>query len=174
MAETKNPMQEIRLEKVVLNIGIGANEQLFPNAKALLKKLTGKEAIGTRSKRRDPSLNLTKGKIIGAMVTLRGKDAVELLKRALDANNNVIKGSAVTDNTLNFGINEYIDFSGVKYDAKIGMLGMNVNALFGRKGKRVEVRKRKRSSSDKKHSTVTKEEILDYLAKNFNAGVKTE
>ncbi|MFP3279363.1 MAG: hypothetical protein RXP92_03585, partial [Candidatus Micrarchaeota archaeon] len=71
----------------------------------------------------------------------------------------------VKDNSVSFGIKEYIDFSGIKYDPKIGMFGMNVNAVFTRNGKRVSTRRRKRSKQGKEHATVKREEIIDYLTK---------
>ncbi len=71
MAEVKNPMQDIVLEKLVINIGIGGNEQMLQNAKGLIKKLTGKDAVATVAKKRDPTLGLREGQVIGAMVTLK-------------------------------------------------------------------------------------------------------
>jgi large subunit ribosomal protein L5 len=112
--------------------------------------------------------------VIGAMVTLRKSDAFEMLRRALDANNNVINDRSITDNTLSFGIKEYIDFTGVKYDSKIGMLGMNINAQFGRKGRRVETRRIKRSKRSKGHARVNRDEIIAYITKNFGAKVTNE
>ncbi len=163
-----SPMREIRLDKVVVNIGLGDNENLYTNAKTLLKKLTGKEAVPTRSKRREPELKIRKGQVIGVMVTLRGKDAQSFLGRALDANNNTVPEGAVANNSLNFGIHEYIYFSGVKYDPKIGMLGMNVNASFGRKGKRVELRKIKAGSIDLKHRNIGPEDLRSFVSEKFS------
>ncbi len=174
MADTKNPMQEIVLEKLVINIGIGDKEQLLQNAKALIKKLTGKEAVAALAKKRDPTLGLRKGQAIGAVVTLRKGAAADMLKRALDANNNLLSESSVGENSLSFGIREYIDFTGVKYDPKIGMLGMNVNASFTRRGKRVETRKRIRGKMDRAHRTVKREEILAYLERNYGAKLRAE
>ncbi|MGC9099292.1 MAG: 50S ribosomal protein L5 [Candidatus Micrarchaeia archaeon] len=165
-----NPNRDIVLEKVVINIGIGQNEQLYDNAKALLKKLTGHEAAPAKAKSRDPSLKIRKGQIIGVVVTLRKGDALSMLERAIDAVG-TIKESSIRDNTLNFGIKEYIDFSGVKYDPKIGMFGMNINAVFARRGKRVEERKRKRSKASKEHMTVKKEEIKEYLKNKFGKDI---
>ncbi len=162
-------MQNIRIDKVVVNIGIGSNENMLPNAKALLKKLTNHDAATRAAKKRDPTLHLRKGQIIAAVVTLRGKEANELLKKTLDANNNVLKPNAVMKNSLSFGVKEYIDISGVKYDPKIGMLGMNVNASFSRPGKRVERRKRKRASIPQRHNIISADEITAYMAKNFDA-----
>ncbi len=160
-------MRQIFLDKVVINIGVGQNENLVENAKALIKKLTNHNAGTTVSKRRDPELKLRKGQEIGAVSTLRKKEAYDFLKRALDANSNIITKTAVAGNSLNFGIKEYIYFTGVKYDPKIGILGMNVNAAFARKGARVAHRKRKAGTPDKRHSWITKEEIMQYLQKNF-------
>ncbi len=162
-----NPMQQIFLDKVVINIGVGQNENLVENAKALIKKLTDHNAGTTVSKRRDPELKLRKGQLIGAVSTLRKKEAYDFLKRALDANSNTLTKGAVAGNSLNFGIKEYIYFTGVKYDPKIGILGMNVNAAFARKGARVAKRRRKSGIPGRKHSKITKEEIMHYLEGNF-------
>lgn len=167
-------MTEISLDKVVLNIGIGSNENNLPNAKILLKKLTGMEAAPTLSKRRDPSLKVRKGQIIGAKVSMRGEPARAMLAKLLEANENTIRAQSLTVNSFNFGIKEYIDISGVKYDSKIGMMGFHVNASFARKGKRVQERKKARAKIGKKHNTVTKDEILNYLKKNFNVKVMEE
>jgi large subunit ribosomal protein L5 len=170
--EDKNNMRLIYLDKVVINIGTGSgSEDTADNAKALIKKLTDHEAGYAFSKRRDPELKLRQGQKIGALATLRKEDAYSLLKRALDANNNVIGERAISKNSLNFGVKEYIYFAGVKYDPKIGILGMNINAAFARKGKRVESRKRKRNRVSKKHRDISREEILQYLEKNFNVKI---
>ena len=170
MAE--NPMQQVFLEKVVINIGIGQNDNLVENAKALIKKLTNHNAGTAVSKRRDPELKLRKGQAIGAVSTLRKQEAFDLLKRALDANNNVLGKNAIANNSVNFGVKEYIYFTGVKYDPKIGILGMNINAAFRRKGARTGLRKRKSGTPGKKHSRITREEILKYLESNFKVTVQ--
>lgn len=161
-------MRSIYLDKVVINIGTGsASEDAADNARALIKKLTNHDAGYAFSKRRDPELKLRQGQKIGAVATLRKEDAYDLLKRALDANNNQLGENAISRNSVNFGVKEYIYFAGVKYDPKIGILGMNINAAFARKGKRVETRKRKRSNVSIKHRDISRDEIVGYLEKNF-------
>ncbi|MGC8623203.1 MAG: 50S ribosomal protein L5 [Candidatus Micrarchaeia archaeon] len=167
-------MDDIYIDKVVVNIGIGQTEQQFQNAKMLIKLLTGREATQSKARKRDPSIGVKKGQVIGAMVTLRKKAAYDMLAKALDASNNIINERKINNNTLSFGIKEYIDFAGVKYDPKIGMLGMNIHAHFARKGLRVERRKRARSRCGEKHKTVEKQEIIDYLAKNFKTQTISE
>ena len=166
-----NVMRGIFIDKVVLNIGIGANEEMFNNAKALLEKLTNRQPIKTVSKRRVPELKLRKGQVIGAMVTLRNSEAQEILKRAIEANDGLLKSSSIANNSLSFGVKEYIYFSGVKYDPKIGMLGLNVNASFTRKGRRIEIRKRKRSRAGTKHRRIADDDIAKYLESKFGAKV---
>lgn len=170
----ENPMTGIYIDKVVLNIGIGPNEAMLQNAKMLLEKLTGHQPVPTLSKRRVPELKLRKGQIIGAMVTLRNKEAMEMLRRAIDANDGMLKSSSIANNSLSFGIKEYIYFSGVKYDPRIGMLGLNVNASFTRKGRRVESRRRKRSRSGIWHRKISNEDIASYIGSNFGAKVGEE
>lgn len=166
-----NPMREIQLEKVVLNMGIGSDENQLPNAKALLQKLTGHTPVATYARKRAPEFKIRKGQAIGAMVTLRKGEAREMLRRALDAIDNAVKESAVANNTLSFGVSEYIYFSGIKYDPKIGMFGLNVNASFVRRGRRVEQRRRKASGVGPSHRGIGREEIEQYLDKNFEAKV---
>ncbi len=170
MAES-NPMQQIFIDKVVLNIGIGSNENLYQNAKMLLEKLTSHQPVQTLSKRRVPELKIRRGQVIGAMVTLRNEEAYEMLRRAIEANDDMLKNSSISNNSLSFGVKEYIYFSGVKYDPKIGMLGLNVNASFTRKGRRIETRKRKQSKSGLKHKRIPDAEIAKYLESKYNAKI---
>ena len=174
MENQKNPMQQIYLEKVVLNMGIGSSEDKLDSAKQLLKKLTGHEASYTTSKRRLPEFGIRKGQTIGAVVTLRKEEAAQFLKKALEANDNIIRPAGIAGNSVNFGVKEYIEFSGVKYDPKIGMLGLNINASFARKGRRVERRKIKKASAAAAHKNIGKDELISYLEKSFKVKVTEE
>ncbi len=173
MAEA-NPMQSIFIDKVVLNIGIGSNEDMYQNAKLLLEKLTAHKPIQSVSKKRLPEFKIRKGQVIGAMVTLRNKDATDMLRRAIDANDKVLKYSSISNNSLSFGVKEYIYFSGVKYVHKIGMLGLNLNASFTRKGRRVEMRRRKETKAGTKHKKISNDDIASYLEKAFGATINRE
>jgi large subunit ribosomal protein L5 len=168
MEEKQNPMSGISINKVVINIGVGADDKTQPNAKRLLNLICGKEAADSMSKKRNPAFKITKGQKIGAFVTLRGKGARQTLARLFDAVDNKIRQGSVTNNSASFGIREYIDISGIKYDPKIGMMGMNVNISFMRKGLRVTLRKRQRSSIPERHRIISREEITEYLKKEFN------
>lgn len=138
-----NPMKEIVVEKVTLNVGVGESGQKLENAKTLLNRISGKTPATTLARIRSPTWGLKKGDAIGTKVTVRGKEAVALLKRALDAvDYNVNAHSFDKGGNFAFGIREYIDFPGVKYDPVIGMMGFDVCVTLKRRGGRVLKRKR--------------------------------
>jgi len=81
-----NPMEVPRLEKVVVNIGLG---EAIANAKALdaavgdLATITGQKPIVTRAKRSIAQFRLRTGMPIGAKVTLRGQRMYDFLERTM-------------------------------------------------------------------------------------------
>ncbi len=83
-----NPMQIPRVEKIVVNIGLG---EAIANAKALdaavgdLTTITGQKPIVTRAKRSIAQFRLRTGMPIGAKVTLRGQRMYDFLERTLVA-----------------------------------------------------------------------------------------
>ncbi len=161
-------MQSIYISKVVINIGSGNEEKKADAAKKLLELITERKPTDTISKNRRPAFKITRGQKIGAFVTLRKDAARNALKRLLDAVDNRVKLTGVTDNSLSFGIKEYIDIRGIKYDPQIGMLGMNVNASLRRKGSRVAERKRMAAKIPKRHSRIGPELVKEYMNKEFN------
>ncbi|MEM3227490.1 MAG: 50S ribosomal protein L5 [Candidatus Micrarchaeaceae archaeon] len=167
-----NAMLKIKVSKVVVNIGTGNDEQKQSNALLLLQKLTGAKPASAISRRRLPEFKIAKGQKIGAFVSLRGAAATEVLKRLFSAVDNKLSRKQVVDNAVNFGIKEYIDVDGLKYDPKLGMMGMNVNISFARRGARVAARKRLRSIESKRHRLVPREEIIPFLYENFNVSVE--
>jgi large subunit ribosomal protein L5 len=81
-----NPMQIPRLDKVVINIGLG---EAIANAKALdaavgdLATITGQKPIVTRAKRSIAQFRVRTGMPIGAKVTLRGQRMYDFLERTM-------------------------------------------------------------------------------------------
>ena len=171
MAEEKkseSKMREIKIEKVVLSVG-GVAEELEKGVK-LLERLTGRKTIKTKSRKRIPSLGVRPGLEIGTLVTLRGEEAVTLLKRLLAAIDNQIRRKQISDNSFSFGIKEYIEIPGIEYQRDIGIIGFDVSVAFARAGKRVVRKKLKKGKLPKKQQ-VTKEEIIEYLEKKLEVEV---
>ena len=163
-----NPMREILIDKVTVNMGIGSPGDSLDNAKELLERLTGKKVIETKAKRREPVFKLRKGLPIGTKVTLRKKDAEEFVKKALAARKNILKKTNFDrSGNFAFGVHEYIDFPGAKYDPSIGMFGFDVCVTLKRRGKRIERRKLRKSKIGASHK-ITKDEAVEFAKTKFD------
>ena len=104
-----NPMKEIVIEKVTLNIGIGEAGDRLEKAHILLEKITGKKIVKTSTKKRIPTWGIRPGLTVGVKTTVRGQGAIELLKRLFTAKENRVKPSNFDDEgNLSFGLPEYI------------------------------------------------------------------
>jgi large subunit ribosomal protein L5 len=165
-----NPMQELRIEKITLNIGAGDDKQKIEKSKKLLEMLTERTAVVTKSKKRS-TFGVPKGKPLGVMVTLRKKDAEEFLKKALVAKENKISLSQFDrDGNFSFGIREYIDLPGVRYSHEIGMMGFDVAVTLERRGFRIKRRRIKKTQIPRKQK-ISREEAAEWLKNNFGAEV---
>ena len=127
--ETQNIMKEIKLEKVVLNMGVGKSGDAIETAKKALDQISNKKSCNRSAKKAHRDWGVRKGEPIGAAVTVRGDDAKLLLKRLFEAKGNNVNSRSLDDmGNLSFGILEHIDIPGIKYDPKIGILGLDVTA----------------------------------------------
>ena len=170
--EYKNPMQSLRIGKVVINIGVGESGEKLIKAESLIQKLTGRKPIRTVSKHKIPTWNLRKGESIGCKVTLRGKSAEEFLQRGLAAKDNKLKESSFDNNgNIAFGIHEYIDLPGMKYDPDIGISGLNINTRLERPGFRIS-RRHIGSVDIPKNIKITQKESIQFFKEKF--GVEIE
>jgi len=164
----ENPMKRPFLEKMVLNIGVGAGGEELERAVAILETISGKKPVKTISKKNVKEFNLRKGRPIGCKVTVRGKDAEKLLKRLIIVNNNkMLRKSFDNYGNFGFGITEHISIPGVEYDAQTGLWGLDIMGRIVRPGMRVRYRRKQRSKIPK-HHYVSRDEAQYYLEKNFN------
>ncbi len=170
MEEKENPMRKIRIEKVVLNMGTGNDEKNCKKAIKLLSKFSSKKPIQCLAKKRVPTFNIRPGMPIGAKLTLRGKEAEEVLKKLLQARENTLPESCFDENGFAFGVSEYIDIPGFKYDVDIGMKGLDVCVTLERPGFRIKKRKIK-SKISKKHK-ILKEDSISFAKKELGVEVK--
>lgn len=170
----ENPMQKPRIEKVTLNIGVGQSGEKLIKAETLLNKLTNRKPVRTVSKHKIPAWGIKKGDAIGCKVTLRGKEAEEFLKRAFAAKNNQLKDNCFDERgNFSFGIHEYIDIPGIKYDPSIGIMGMDVSVTMERPGYRVK-RRALRPAKIRKRNFIKKEETIDVIKEKFNIEIVKE
>lgn len=164
----ENPMKRPFLEKMVLNIGVGAGGEELERAVAILETITGKKPVKTISKKNVKEFNLRKGRPIGCKVTVRGKEAEKLLKRLIIVNNNrMLRKSFDNYGNFGFGITEHISIPGVEYDAQTGLWGLDIMGRIVRPGMRVRYRRKQRSKIPK-HHYVSRDEAQYYLEIFFN------
>ncbi len=166
-----NPMREIKLEKVTLNVGCGDDKQKIERAQKLLEMLTGRKPIITLSRRRS-TFGVPKDKPLGVKVTLRKKHAEDFFKTLLQFSENKIKNSQIdNDGNINIGIPEYIDLPGIKYKHEIGMMGLGTSVTLERVGYRIKKRRIQKRIIPKKHK-INKDEVVNWLKEKFGVTVE--
>ncbi len=165
-----NPMREIRIEKITLNMSAGDMRDQLEKGRMMFKKLTGKDSVITKTHKRT-TFGMAKGRPIGCKITLRGKEARKFLEKALSAVDNKLKVSQFDrTGSFSFGVKEYIHMPGIKYDPDIGILGFDVAVTLERPGYRVKKRKLKRAKVGKKH-VITPEEAMEWAKKNLKVEI---
>ncbi len=166
-----NPMKQIRIAKVTLNIGAGKDQKLLEKGEKLLASLTGKKPVKTITDKRIQSWGLRPGLPIGVKVTLRGKDAEEIIPRLLSAKDKNLPLSSFDNyGNISFGIPEYVDIAGAKYLPEIGIIGLQASITLERPGYRV-MRRKIKTSRIPRHHRVTREEAINYMKEKFGLKV---
>jgi len=160
MAKSDNSMREIQVAKVTVNISEENVGDEVENAYELIEKLTGREPVRVETSENAKTFGNRSGLNIGAMITLRGEEAVEFVKKVRPAVEN-LDSSSFSDGNFAFGISEYIDVPRVDYDADIGMKGFEVNVVLERPGYRVKKRDHKPSKVGEEHR-VSNEEAIEF------------
>ncbi len=132
-----NPMQVPRLQKIVLNMGLGAavaNPKIIDTAVEELKAIGAQKPVVTRSKKAIANFKLRAGLPIGAMVTLRSSRMWEFLDRLVTValpRQRDFKGipRKAFDGKGNYtlGLREQIIFPEIDYDKIDAIKGLNVS-----------------------------------------------
>lgn len=166
-----NSIRNPKLTKVVLSVG-ATGQDLEKSAK-LLEIITSRkpQIVKAGPRRRIPAFSVRPGLELGSRVTVRGKEARELLKRLLGAIDNTLKKKQIVENNFSFGIREYIEIPDMEYIREIGIRGLNVTVVFERNGLRVK-RKKIKSGKVPKKQVVSAEEIVNYMKENFKTIVE--
>ena len=134
-----NPMQIPRLEKVVVNIGLG---EAIQNAKALdaavgdLTQITGQKPIVTRAKRSIAQFRLRTGMPIGAKVTLRGQRMYDFLERTMRLAlprirdfRGISRSSFDGRGNFSLGLREQLVYPEIDYDKIDRLRGMEISIV---------------------------------------------
>ena len=134
-----NPMQIPRLEKVVVNIGLG---EAIQNAKALdaavgdLTQITGQKPIITKAKRSIAQFRLRTGMPIGAKVTLRGQRMYDFLERTMRLAlprirdfRGISRSSFDGRGNFSVGLREQLVYPEIDYDKIDRLRGMEISIV---------------------------------------------
>ena len=164
-------MRDLHVEKVVVNIGVGEAGERLVKAEKVLEMVTGQKPVETISKTVNRDLGIRQGMPLGCKVTLRGDVAEDFVKKAL-----VIREMRVPvysfdqEGNMSFGISDYTDFEGLKYDPEIGIFGMDISVVLRRPGNRVTQRALLRRRIPKSHR-VCRDEAIQFMKDKFEVEV---
>jgi large subunit ribosomal protein L5 len=132
----KSSMEVPRLQKIVLNMGVGeavGDKKVMDHAVADLQKISGQKPVVTKAKKSIATFKIRKGYPVGCMVTLRGQRMYEFLDRLISiAIPRVRDFRGITarafDGRGNFsmGVKEQIIFPEIEYDKIDAVRGMNI------------------------------------------------
>ena len=137
--ELTNVNQVPRLEKIVVNMGVGraaGDSKLLDGAIADLRVITGQQPMVTRAKKSIAGFHLREGQAIGAKVTLRGDRMWEFFDRLMStALPRVRDFRGVNPNAFDgrgnyaLGIKEQLIFPEIEYDKIDKVRGMDINFI---------------------------------------------
>ena len=135
----KNPMQAPKLEKIVVNMGLGEainNGKIIDASVEQLGSITGQKPVVTKSRKSIANFKLRQGQSIGAMVTLRGDRMYEFFDRLVSValpRVRDFKGVSpkAFDGKGNYtlGLREQIIFPEINYDKVEKIKGMNITVV---------------------------------------------
>jgi large subunit ribosomal protein L5 len=135
----KNVMQVPKLEKIVVNMGLGEaiqNVKILDSAAEELAVITGQKAVITKAKKSIASFKLRQGMPIGCMVTLRKEQMFEFLDRLMNISLPRVrdfKGISPKgfDGRGNYslGIKEQLIFPEINYDKVEKIKGLNISIV---------------------------------------------
>ena len=139
----KNIMEVPRIEKIVVNMGLGEaiqNVKILDSASAEMNAITGQKSVITKAKKSIATFKLREGMPIGCMVTLRRERMFEFLDRLMNvalARVRDFKGVSpkAFDGKGNYtlGIKEQLIFPEINYDAVDKIKGLNITIVTSAK-----------------------------------------
>ena len=132
----KSVMEVPKIEKIVINMGVGdatTNSKLMDAAVADLALITGQKPVVTRAKKSIAGFKLREGQPIGCKVTLRGEKMYDFLEKLICISlprvkdfRGVSKKSFDGRGNYTMGIKEQLIFSEIEFDNVVKVRGMDI------------------------------------------------
>jgi large subunit ribosomal protein L5 len=139
----KSPMQIPKIQKIILNMGLGEaiqNIKILDSAAEELAQISGQKPVITRARQSIAAFKLRKGMPIGCMVTLRGERMYQFLDKLVNVALPRVRdfrgvSSKALDGRGNYtlGIKEHIIFPEIDYDKIDKIKGMNITIVTSAK-----------------------------------------
>jgi Ribosomal protein L5 len=137
--DIKNPMAVPKIQKIVVNMGLGeasSNAKILDVATEELKTITGQKPVVTKAKKSIAAFKLRQGMAIGTMVTLRGERMYEFLDRLISValprvrDFRGVSGKAF-DGRGNYtlGVKEQLIFPEIDFNKVDKTRGMNISII---------------------------------------------
>merc|ERR1719198_2712991 len=162
-----NPMKDLVLKKLCVNICVGESGDRLTRAAKVIEQLTGQTPVFSKARYTVRSFSIRRNEKISVHCTVRGEKAMEILERGLKVKEYELwrKNFSATGN-FGFGIDEHIDL-GIKYDPSTGIYGMDFFIVLTRKGKRV-CRRKARPGRLGMRQRITKQDAMNWFQKKFD------